>query len=63
MNERTNFWRKAALNDLKEQKPQCERNPEWLAEYEKNKLGTHQKTMKGLHQYYDSKQVICLTLD
>lgn len=48
---------------MKEQKPQCERNPEWLAEYEKNKLGTHQKTMKGLHQYDDTKQVICLTLD
>merc|ERR1719435_685348 len=34
VNERTNFWRKAALNDKKEPKPQCERNPEWLAEYQ-----------------------------
>jgi len=43
VNEKKNFWRKAALNDKKEPKPQCERNPEWLAEYQKNKLGTQQK--------------------
>merc|ERR1719348_1546193 len=43
VNEKKNFWRKAALNQQKEQKPQAERNPEWLAEYQKNKLGTQQK--------------------
>jgi len=43
VNEKKNFWRKAALNDKKEPKPQSERNPEWLAEYQKNKLGTQQK--------------------
>merc|ERR1711892_1438807 len=39
----TSFRRKAALNDKKEQKPQSERSPEWLADYQKNKLGTQQK--------------------
>ena len=43
----SNFWRKAALNNNKEQKPQCERDPEWLAEYQKNKLGTQRKTSLG----------------
>jgi len=43
VNEKKNFWRKAALNDKKEQKPQSERSPEWLADYQKNKLGTQQK--------------------
>jgi len=43
----TNFWRKSALNSTKEQKPQCERNPEWLVEYQKNKHGTQQKTSRG----------------
>jgi len=43
VNEKKNFWRKAAVNNQKEQKPQSERNPEWLAEYQKNKLGTQQK--------------------
>merc|ERR1719266_407366 len=43
VNEKKNFWRKAALNEKKEQKPQAERNPEWLAEYQKNKLGIQQK--------------------
>jgi len=43
VNEKRNFWRKAALSAQKEQKPQAERNPEWLAEYQKNKLGVQQK--------------------
>eukprot|EP00092_Neocalanus_flemingeri_P013824 GFUD01014912.1.p1 GENE.GFUD01014912.1~~GFUD01014912.1.p1 ORF type:complete len:416 (+),score=136.93 GFUD01014912.1:74-1249(+) len=43
VNEKKNFWRKAALNNQKEQKPQSERNPEWLADYQKNKHGTQQK--------------------
>jgi len=44
VNERTNFWRKAALTNQKEPKPQSERNPEWLADYQKNNLGIQQKT-------------------
>ena len=50
VNEKKNFWRKAALNDKKEQKPQSERSPEWLADYQKNKLGTQQKQSGGEHQ-------------
>jgi hypothetical protein len=38
-----NFWRKSALNNKKEQKPQSERDPEWLADYQKNNLGTQRK--------------------
>lgn len=44
VNERTNFWRRAAISDMKEPKPQLERNPEWLADYQKNNLGVQQKT-------------------
>ena len=47
VNERTNFWRKAALTNQKEPKPQSERNPEWLADYQKNNLGIQQKTSEG----------------
>merc|ERR1712059_7971 len=43
----TNFWRKSALNSTKEQKPQSERNPEWLSEHQKNKHGTQQKSSQG----------------
>ena len=50
VNEKKNFWRKAALNDKKEQKPQSERSPEWLADYQKNKLGTQQKQSGGEHR-------------
>merc|ERR1719220_535019 len=39
VNERANFWRKAALTDKREPKPQSEREPEWRAEYQKNNLG------------------------
>merc|ERR1719500_2769272 len=34
VNERANFWRKAAITDKKEPKPQSEREPEWRAEYQ-----------------------------
>jgi len=44
VDDRTNFWRRAAINDLKEPKPQSERNPEWLSDYQKNNLGSQQKT-------------------
>ena len=43
----TNFWRRAAINDQKEPKPQSERNPEWLTDYQKNNLGSQQKTSNG----------------
>merc|ERR1719150_97372 len=44
VDDRTNFWRRAAINDQKEPKPQSERNPEWLTDYQKNNLGSQQKT-------------------
>jgi len=44
VNERTNFWRKAAITDQREPKPQSERNPEWRTDYKKNNLGDQQKT-------------------
>ena len=43
VNERTNFWRKAAITDKKEPKPQSEREAEWRSDYEKNNLGFQQK--------------------
>lgn len=43
VNERANFWRKAALTDKREPKPQSEREPEWRAEYQKNNLGEGRK--------------------
>ena len=43
MNERANFWRKAAITDKKEPKPQSERDPEWRTEFQKNKLGEGRK--------------------
>jgi len=43
----TNFWRKAALNSKKEGKPQCESDPEWMKEYQKNKLGAQRKTSQN----------------
>ena len=47
VNERTNFWRKAAITDQREPKPQSERNPEWRTDYKKNNLGDQQKTSEG----------------
>merc|ERR1719412_2353629 len=44
VDDRTNFWRRAAINDQKDPKPQSERNPEWLTDYQKNNLGSQQKT-------------------
>ena len=43
VNERANFWRKAAITDKKEPKPQSERDPEWRTEFQKNKLGEGRK--------------------
>ena len=48
VNERTNFWRKAAITDQREPKPQSERNPEWRTDYKKNNLGDQQKTSEGM---------------
>ena len=57
VDDRTNFWRRAAINDQKEPKPQIERNPEWLTEYQKNNLGSQQKTSNGKHKYnYSASQ-------
>jgi len=55
VNEKKNFWRKAAINNQKEQKPQSERNPEWLAEYQKNKLGTQQKNSNDFWKQVETK--------
>ena len=44
----TNFWRKAALNCKREQKPQMERELEWREDYDKNKLGNQRKTSQGI---------------
>ena len=43
VNERANFWRKAAITDKKEPKPQSERDSEWRAEFQKNNLGEGRK--------------------
>lgn len=51
----TNFWRRAALNCNKEQRPQSEREPEWLAEYDKNKLGNQRKTSQGFWKEVEMK--------
>ncbi|XP_023322261.1 uncharacterized protein LOC111696763 [Eurytemora carolleeae] len=42
--EKTDFWRRAALLHLKENKPQLENNPEWLAEYRKDGMDLQQQT-------------------
>lgn len=55
VNEKKNFWRKAAITNQKEQKPQCERNPEWLADYQKNKLGTQQKHSNDFWKNVETK--------
>lgn len=34
--EITNFWRKTAVEQLKEKRPQADRNPEWLQELHKD---------------------------
>ena len=51
VNERTNFWRKAAITDQREPKPQSERNPEWRTDYQKNNLGCQQKTSEGKRHF------------
>jgi len=55
VDDRTNFWRRAAINDLKEPKPQSERNPEWLADYQKNNLGSQQKTSNKFWKVVETK--------
>ena len=58
VNERTNFWRKAAISDQREPKPQSERNPEWRTDYKKNNLGDQQKTSEGMQIFYLSMFII-----
>ena len=60
VNERTNFWRKAAITDQREPKPQSERNPEWRTDYKKNNLGDQQKTSEGKQIFYLSIFIIIL---
>merc|ERR1711990_386966 len=55
VDDRTNFWRRAAINDLKDPKPQSERNPEWLADYQKNNLGSQQKTSNEFWKVVETK--------
>jgi len=54
--EKMNFWRKAALNVAKEQKPQFERDPEWLADYTKNKLGTKKEESQGFWKKVEQEE-------
>lgn len=51
----TNFWKKVSTNNIKEQKPQSERNPEWLCDYQKNNHGTQRKTSQGFWKKVEVK--------
>jgi len=52
--EKTNFWRKAALLHIKEQKPQFEKNPEWLAEYRKDGIDILQQEQEKFWKRVES---------
>ena len=56
VDDRTNFWRRAAINDQKDPKPQSERNPEWLTDYQKNNLGSQQKTSNGKEKVHNTER-------
>jgi len=55
--EKTDFWRRAALLHLKVQKPQSEKNPEWLAEYKKDGLDVHQKEIEKFWKEVETGKV------
>jgi len=45
--DKTDFWRKASLQQMKEKRPQIEANPEWLMEYKKEGFNNDQPEKVG----------------
>jgi len=45
--DKTDFWRKASIQQMKEKRPQIESNPEWLMEYKKEGFNNDQPDKVG----------------
>jgi len=45
--DKTDFWRKASLQQIKEKRPQIEQNPEWMMEYKKEGFNNDQTQKVG----------------
>jgi len=56
--EKTDFWRRAALLHMKEGKPQCEKNPEWLSEYKKDKIDAVQQASEQFWKQVERGEIL-----